>query len=188
MTYDSTYDSTHDSNWSTFHHRGEILRSVISTTDHRRDGILPMHVTGVAETFEDELSLLGALQLRWHTRLAGRIERELSSEPMDLQEAVIGAWRATNDELPGVRLVLDHYRAEPTDETMATAMAKATTKEHVLLATMAGVGNAQDPASAPMGLAIEELARHSSAPVPRASEHRGESTGLFVRLMAALVA
>ena len=43
--------------------------------DARRDGLLPMDVTGVRETFGDELTLLGALQLRWHTRLSGHLER-----------------------------------------------------------------------------------------------------------------
>ena len=179
---------TKNSTWTTFHHRGEILRNVIQTADDRRDGILPMDVTGVPETFDDELSLLGALQLRWHTRLAGRIEHELNAQPMDLQAAVIAAWRATAEELPGVRLVLDHYRAEPTDDAMAAAMTKATAKEHVLLAVMAGLGSAQDPATASVGRTVEELARLGFAPVPRAADHRGDPHGIFDRLMAALVA
>jgi adenine-specific DNA glycosylase len=52
-----------------------------------------MELPGVAETFGDELTLLGALQLRWHTRLAGDIERELMGQPMDLEAAVTAAWR-----------------------------------------------------------------------------------------------
>src|SRR6478735_1481131 len=99
--------------WTTFHHRGEILRTVTRTADQRRDGILPMDVDGVRETFGDELSLLGALQLRWHTRLSGQLERALLHQPMDLEEAVVSAWHATADELPGTRLVLDHCRSEP---------------------------------------------------------------------------
>ena len=75
--------------WKSFHRRGEILRTVIATADASRDGVLPMDVEGVAETFGDELRLLGALQLRWHTRLAGRIERELMHQPMDLEGAVV---------------------------------------------------------------------------------------------------
>ena len=38
------------------------------------------------------------------------------SQPMDLEQAVVTAWQATADELPGVRPILDHYRAEPLDE------------------------------------------------------------------------
>ena len=41
--------------WTSFHHRGEILRAVIATADVRRDGVLPLDVAGVAETFGDEL-------------------------------------------------------------------------------------------------------------------------------------
>ena len=33
------------------------------------------------------LDLLSALALRWHTRLAGRFERELLQEPLDLRAA-----------------------------------------------------------------------------------------------------
>ena len=110
-----------------------------------------MDVEGVAETFGDELTLLGALQLRWHTRLAGRIERELMNQPMDLEQAVLTAWRATADELPGVLAIVDHYRAEPLDEAMAEAMAKSADKERTLLAVMAGRAGAQDAAAAARG-------------------------------------
>jgi hypothetical protein len=34
--------------WTTFHHRGEVLRTVTRTADDRRDGILPMDVAGVS--------------------------------------------------------------------------------------------------------------------------------------------
>ena len=99
--------------WKSFHNRGEILRSVIATANVRRDGILPMDLAGVTETFGDELTLLATLQLKWHTRLAGNIERELLEQPLDLGRAVEDAWRATADDLPGVRRIIDHYRAEP---------------------------------------------------------------------------
>ena len=134
--------------WTTFHRRGEILRTVISTADARRDGRLPMDVEGVAETF-DELSLIGALSLRWHTRLAGRIERELMSQPMDLEGSVATAWRRPAEELPGIRAILDHHRAFPVDAAMGEALARATAKEHVLLAVMAGRSGAADRAADP---------------------------------------
>ena len=145
--------------WKSFHNRGEILRSVIATAGVRRDGILPMDVSGVAETFGDELTLLAALQLKWHTRLSGHIERELVTQPMDLEGAVVAAWGHAADELPGVRTILDHYRAEPTDAAMATAMAKATGKEHLLLAVMAGKSSVADPKAVPIGAEIEKRAR-----------------------------
>lgn len=146
--------------WTAFHNRGETLRTVIVTADARRDAILPMDVDGVTETFGDELSLLAALQLKWHTRLAGHIERQLVNQPMDLGRAVETAWSNAADELAGVREILDHYRAHPIDDPMAAAMAKATAKEHQLLATMAGRASVQDVSAAPIGARIETRARH----------------------------
>ena len=87
--------------WNDFHSRGEILRSVTEAADARLDGRLPLDVEGVEDVFDDELDLLGALQLTWHTRLAGRIDRALMNQPLDLDAAVIDAWRATAEELPG---------------------------------------------------------------------------------------
>jgi len=157
--------------WNSFHRRGEVLQTVIATADDRRDGILPMDVAGVAEAFGDELALLGALQLRWHTRLAGRIERELMNEPMDLEQAVVRAWRGTRDQLPGVRLIIDHYRSEPTDAAMAEAMAVATVKEQTMLAAMAGLASVRDATAARVGEAIEERARS----LPRPGAHRADT-------------
>src|SRR6476620_1866241 len=123
--------------WKSFHRRGEILRTVIAAADRRRDGLLPMDVEGVTETFGDELALLGALQLRWHTRLAGHVERRLSDQPLDLEGAVALAWLSAAEDMPGIRAVLDHYAAHPTDAEMARVMTVATGKEHEMLALMA---------------------------------------------------
>ena len=95
--------------WTSFHHRAEVLREVIAAVDARRDGLLPMDVPGVARAFGDEQTLLGALQLRWHTRLAGRIESELDVAPHDPESAIAAARRQTAREMPGVRAVLDRY-------------------------------------------------------------------------------
>jgi hypothetical protein len=173
--------------WGAFHRRGEVLRTVIATADDRRDGILPMDVAGVAETFGDELALLGALQLRWHTRLAGRIERELMTQPMDLEQAVVTAWRGTRDELPGVRLIVDHYRSEPTDAAMARAMATATVKEQTMLAAMAGRASVRDAAAARVGEAIEQRARAGRRPGTHRAD-TGPHEGLLDRIKAVLAA
>ena len=119
--------------WKSHHDRGAVLRDVITEVDARRDGLLPMDVTGVTEAFGDELTLLGALQLRWHTWLAGRIERELAREPADPVAAASEARRATARDLPGVRAVIDHYTEHPLDEPMARATAIAARKERALL-------------------------------------------------------
>jgi hypothetical protein len=175
--------------WTTFHHRGEVLRTVIDAADARRDGLLPMDVPGVPETFGDELSLLGALQLRWHTRLSGRLERALMHQPLDTDDAVVAAWQATADELPGTRMVLDHYRAEPLDDRMAAALATSTAKEHVLLAAMAGRAGGSTDATATAGGVLEERARASHRPIPvptHPSGHRGH--GLLGRIRALVAA
>lgn len=173
--------------WKSFHNRGEILRSVIATAAVRRDGRLPMDVAGVAETFGDELTLLGALQLRWHTRLAGHIDRELMNQPMDLDSAVVSAWSNAADELPGVRRILDHYRAEPVDDAMAAAMAKATAKEHVLLAVMAGRASVHDPTAAPIGAEIETRAREAHENAPELTVRTAQPS-LLERLKAVVAA
>jgi hypothetical protein len=175
--------------WTTFHRRGEVLRSVIDAADVRRDGLLPMDLPGVTETFDDELSLLGALQLRWHTRLSGHLERALMNQPLDPDAAAVAAWHATAEELPGVRMVLDHYRAEPLDEPMAAALATSAAKEQVLLAAMVGRGGSTAAATAAAGRVLEERARTSYRPTPSTKPvagHRG--CGLFARVRARVAA
>jgi hypothetical protein len=148
--------------WKSFHRRGEILRDVIATADRRRDGVLPLDVPGVAETFPDELSLLGALQLRWHARLTGHIERELMLEPMDLEQAVVSAWQSTRDEMPGIRAVIDAQRTNPMSAEIGAAMTKSAAKEHTLLAMMGGRASSPGPAAEQAGAVIEERARRTA--------------------------
>lgn len=169
--------------WTAFHRRGEVLRTVVETADQRVDGELPLYVAGVSETFADPSDLLGALQLRWHTRLAGRIERELMSQPMDLEQAVVTAWHRTVDEMPGVRAVLDRHRAHPMDDQMARTTATAAAKEHVLLAVMAGLGGPADPLSVRVGERIEERARATYVPA-----YDARQPSLLDRVKAALAA
>lgn len=166
--------------------RGEILRDVSDTADQRRDGVLPLDVDGVAAAFRDELDLLGALQLRWYTRLAGRIDRELTQQPLDLEAAVVAAWHATADELPGIRAVVDRHRDHPLDDAMARAMATATRKERTWLAVMAGRSGLADPRAHLVGEAIEEKARATHRPRP--TTHRDEPRTLVSRIRAALAA
>ena len=126
-----------------------------------------------------------ALQLRWHTRLAGRIERVLSDQPMDLEAAVVRAWQETAAEMPGVRMVLDRLRDEPLDEAMGRAMAKAARKEHVLLAVMSGRGGLGDELAVRVGEDIERRARLAGARLEVPAPHR---VSLLGRIRAALVA
>ena len=145
--------------WDAFHRRGEVLRAVVDEANTRRDGILPMQLPGVAETFGDELTLIGALQLRWHTRLAGLIERELMDHPGDLEPAVLSAWCRAASELAGVRAILDAYTEAPTSEAMARALDTAHRKDWALLAAMAGRAGVHDERAAEVGRKLEEGAR-----------------------------
>jgi len=172
--------------WNAHQTRGEILRAVSAAADVRRDGVLPLDVAGARTAFADELDLLGALQLRWHTRLAGQIERALMSQPLDLEQAVVTAWQATADELPGIRAVVDRHREHPLDEAMADAMAVATHKEHAALAVMAGLAGIADPGGARVGALIEEKARAGHRTVRRPGVHAAPN--LIGRLKAALAA
>ena len=173
--------------WTSFHRRGDVLRAVIAVADERRDGALPRDVEGIADTFADDLELLGTLQLKWHTRLAGRIEREQVHQPMDLRAAVVTAWQQTAAELPGIRAVIDHHRDHPADAATAQVMRKSAAKEHVLLAVMAGEASASDQSAALAGARIESEARETM-PVAAEPEHDLTRPTLLGRLRAALAA
>ena len=176
---------------SSVHHREDVLRAVVDQADARRDAVLPTDVPGVRDTFPDEAALVAALQLRWHTRLSGCIERALLDTPEDLEKAVVSGWRAAATELAGVRMVLDAQRAAPATPENGTALRKAHAKEAVLLAAMAGRASASDPAAVRVGERIEEQARATYRPTasPRypATQHRGPS-GLMGRIKAHLAA
>lgn len=173
--------------WNAFHTRGEILRTVSTVADTRRDGLLPLDVDGAREAFADELELLGALQLRWHTRLSGRIDRALMTQPLDLEAAVVGAWHATADELPGIRAILDHHAAHPLDDAMGAALATANRKEQILLAVMAGRAGTEDHGAVAVGARLEEQARATHHPVRRTTDRRATVT-LRDRIRAVLAA
>src|SRR4051794_12789661 len=111
--------------WDSFHRRGAVLRDVVAEAGRRGDGLLPSDVPGVAETFDDDFDLLATLQLRWHTRLAGQVERALSEWPEDPERAVVTAWRRTSADLAGVRAVLDRAATEPTTPRVADMLSTA---------------------------------------------------------------
>jgi uncharacterized protein YhdP len=152
--------------------RATVLRDVIDAANTRRDGRLPTDVAGVAETFPEPFDLLAALQLRWHTRLAGAVEAALADQPMDLEHAVLCAWRRTARDLVGVRLVLDRHAEQPLDDTTAAALARARRKDWTLLAVMAGQAAVNDQQAAEVGRVLELLARASFDPAAR-PRHRG---------------
>jgi hypothetical protein len=158
------------------HRRGDVLRAVVDDANTRRDGVLPMELPGVAETFRDELDLVAALQLRWHTRLAGHIERALMDEPMELESSVLTAWRNAATELVGVRMILDAYTAHPTSVEMDNALRTAARKDWSMLAAMAGKAAVNDEGAPAVGRALEEQARTLYRPTLSEPRHRAEPT------------
>ncbi|MBZ5732928.1 hypothetical protein K8Z61_00305 [Nocardioides sp. TRM66260-LWL] len=179
--------------WTSYRNRGETLRRVIDAADARPDGTLPT-LDGLEEAFASDVDLLGALMLRWHTRLAGRIEREILATPYDLPGAVVSAWRLTADEHPGIRAVIDAYRtrSEAGDlvgedaDMLARALHTAARKEHELLALMAGLASGAGPATEAVGARLEQQARTGLVLRPRV-EDTGRAS-LIDRLKAALAA
>ena len=146
--------------WNAFHRRGAVLREVADLADLRRDGVLPTDVPGVAETFRDDLDLIGALHLRWHQRLVGQVElAQQNRRGGDLETAVREGWAAAAGSLPGIRLVVDHALARPADEAMARALSRATFKERTQLAMLAGLTGRADEAAELAGRRIEREAR-----------------------------
>jgi hypothetical protein len=176
--------------WDAYHHREEILRAVVDEANRRLDGALPMELPGVRDLF-DEFDLVAALQLRWHTRLAGRIERALMEEPAEPEAAVVEGWRGAAEELAGVREILDAQRANPLAPEIGVALEKAHRKDLVLLAAMAGRASAADVAAVRVGQLIEDDTRAGYDPgaTPR---HRREETpthpSLIERVKSHLVA
>ncbi len=168
----------HDSSSSTDRpRRTAVLREVVRAANTRCDGVLPTDVAGVAETFPAPTDLIAALHLRWHTTLAGAIEAALAEQPLDLEHAVLCAWRRTARQLTGVRLVLDRFAEQAADETTRTMLAKATRTDWTLLAVAAGQAGLQDTQAAEVGEVLELLARAtfdpSASPAPRLTRATG---------------
>jgi hypothetical protein len=167
--------------WDAYHRRDTVLHEVMTVADTRRDGTLPWgEVPGTEAAFGTPADLLGALQMRWATRLAGAIERQLNEEPWDLEQAVVHAWRAVAGDMPGVRAILDAHADEQ-------AMQRARRKEWALLASASGLAAMDDPQALGIGRGVEQRARavrvERTAPV-QAVPRRGWLTRLRHALAA----
>lgn len=177
--------------WTNFRRRGELLNKVVRAADERQDGLLPMELAGVADTFADELDLLAALSLKWHMRLSGYVEEALTHQPMDPPSAIAGAWYLTAADLPGIRQILDHYRAFPLNSAMAQTLHVAQAKEWHLLAIAAGLANDESEAATQAGRAVEQAARAMASPNWQSAAHSlepEEQVTLLDRIRAVLSA
>lgn len=166
--------------WDAYHRRDSVLHEVMIVADDRRDGVLPWSDVAAADAvFDTPEDLLGALQMRWHTRLSGAIERELTEQPWDLERAVVHAWRALAGAMPGVRAVLDAHSDH------GAAMQRARRKEWALLATASGLAAMDDAAAVRLGREVETRAR---AVTIQHDDVRPTRRGWLTRLRHALAA
>ena len=174
--------------WNAFHHRGEILQTVIDAADARLDGELPLDLPGVAETFHSELDLIGALSIKWHARLSGNIERELMHQPLDIEAAIVSAWRKTSAEAPGIRMIIDRYTESPSDPEMAAALTRAQEKEWLKLASASGLSNDESVAAARAGERVSNKARAGVLAPAAQTVDNVDSPSLVDRIRAVLAA
>lgn len=167
--------------------RDEVLRQVIEVADERLDGVLPVDVPGVAETFGDAATLVRVLHVRWRATLVSETERALEERPEDAPAAVVRAWRRTTRALPGVRLVLDRWVAQ-TDEHSRVRWDRRVARERQWLAVRAGLAadtRVLDEDAVAIGAELEAEGRRFTEPERR----RGRTGSSFLeRLRAALAA
>ena len=142
--------------WETYHRRQAAIEQATATADRRLDGALPWDLAEVRAAFDTPTELLLALHLRWHTRLAGAVERasdpSLADPAADLEAAVVHAWRETAAAMPGVRRVLDRHDDD-------SALARARAKQAGFLASAAGRAALGDPGAVRAGEAVRERAQ-----------------------------
>jgi hypothetical protein len=169
--------------------RGDVLGELIATANRRQDGALPLDVPGVEAVFDDIDDLVGALLLRWHTRLAGELERALASQPLDLEEAVIRGWRSTRDRLVGVRVIMDALTEQRISPQMSAKLRVTAHKDWALMAIMAGQVSYHDERAISVGRRIEAKARTAEEPEERPDGPTPPAPrSILARIRAALVA
>ena len=130
-----------------------------------------MELPGVAETFGDELNLIGRAAAALAHPARRPIERALMDQPMDLESAVLAAWRRTATELAGVRRILDAYADAPDLGADGTDAPTAHRKDWALMAAMAGRASPTDRAAADVGRSSR------SGPAPPTARSRSDGTG-----------
>jgi len=171
------------------HRRADVLRAVIDAANLRRDGALPLDVPGVEAVFDDIDDLVGALLLRWHTRLAAELEHALFTEPLDLEAAVIRGWCTARDRLAGVRLIIDSLTEERLSPEMAGKLRVTAHKDWAMMAIMAGQVSFHDETAIPVGRRIEAKARSAGrCGTPPDDPSPKDSRSLLARIRAALAA
>ena len=103
--------------WTSFHSRGEVLRTVEDAVNARRDGILPMDIDGVAENArrKPECGVVQQASERGADRFRRRRAREREARPA-LRDAdgIVGLIAAMRDDEHRQALQeCRHHRAMP---------------------------------------------------------------------------
>ena len=164
--------------------RDEVLRAVVEEADRRLDGVVPMDVAGVEQTFRDAETLVDVLYVRWQAALATEVDRALAEAPGDPEVAVVRAWRRTVRTLPGVRMVLDAH-AEQASGARLQKLQRRRARQHQWLAQQAGLAPLApgvDEEAVMLGAGLEDAGRRYYVPGQRPSR-----PPLLKRLKAALV-
>lgn len=153
--------------------RAGVLHDVIMEILSRKDGRIPVDIAGIDECFSGVEDLVGALMLRWHTRLIASLERGLLTEPEDRKEAVIEAWRHATWIYWGVRMVLDQLAEDPPNDVVARALQVTARNDWAAMAMAAGLASGFDEQATRVGHRLELEARrrneaeHSTGREPR---------------------
>lgn len=81
----------------------------------------------------------------------------------DVLAAVLAGWRAAARDLAGLCLLLDRQAEQPATPEVAAMLDRATRKDRLLLAVMAGRAGLGEAAAQPAGRSLEERARAGQA-------------------------
>lgn len=147
---------------------------------------LALTTPGVPDTFTDEVDLVGALVLRWHTRLLARLDQAIEGPRGDLPGSVVEAWAGAARDQRGVRRLLDEQLATPSSPGLDALLRRAQQAEHARLAQAAGTAGTDAAAGAGLELAARErLAQGLSSSGPYTASG---TSWAFVQRLRALVA
>lgn len=170
--------------WDAYHRRKDALREVLAIADRRREETTATElldtVDGAKLAFANDIELLFDVQMSWHQRLSGQLDRTLSAGAEDLEHVVTNAWSDAAAEMPGARTLLDANATRP-------ELQKAFAKELEFLGRSAGIpGNHDDLIG--HGQRIKAAARqdvHFASVVPEIPD---TPAGLLDRIRGALAA
>ncbi len=151
--------------------RAGVLHNVTEEILAREDGRIPTDIKYIDHFFDGAEEVADALLLRWHTILTASLERGLSNDPEDREEAVIEAWRHATEAYLGVRMVIDDLAANPPSDGVAHAVQATARHDWAAMAVAAGLASGFDEQATRVGHRLELEARRRNTAAQH-SEHR----------------